>query len=104
MPATTVTGLRAYHDPRSCRRIHTVHIVGDLIVLLDRDDDVNTEQLLELLDVYMFTVPVRDPTHARDVVTTPAKTFITCRRPSWFLWTVDRHSAKSDCWKGHPAA
>jgi len=51
-----------------------VYIVGDLNVRLDRDDDINTKQLLELLDVYWFTVQVSDPTHARggllDVVAT----------------------------------
>jgi len=41
-----------------------VYIVGDLNVRLDRDDDINTKQLLELLYVYGFTVQVSDPTHA----------------------------------------
>jgi len=51
-----------------------VYIVGDINVCLDRDDDINTKQLLELLDVYGFTVEISDPTHARgfllDVVAT----------------------------------
>ena len=51
-----------------------MYIVGDLNVCLGRDDDINTKQLLELLDIYGFTVQVSDPTHARgsllDVVAT----------------------------------
>jgi len=52
-----------------------VYIVGDHNVRLDRNDDINTKQLIRLLDVlYGFTVQVNDPTHARggllDVVAT----------------------------------
>jgi len=46
--AETLDRVVAYNGP--------VYIVGDLNVRLDRDDDVNTKQLLELLDVYGFTV------------------------------------------------
>ena len=64
--AETLDRVVAYND--------TVYIVGDLNVRLDRDGDINTKQLLELLDVYGFTVQVSDPTHARggllDVVAT----------------------------------
>jgi len=64
--AETLDRVVAYNDP--------VYIVGDLNVRLDRDDDINNKQLLELLDVYVFTVQVSDPTHARggllDVVAT----------------------------------
>jgi len=38
----------AYNDP--------VYIVGDLNARLYRNDDINTKQLLELLDVHGFTV------------------------------------------------
>jgi len=56
--ADTLDRVAAYNDP--------VYIVGDINVRIDRDDDINTKQLLELLDVYGFTVQVSDPTHARD--------------------------------------
>ena len=55
--AETLDRVVAYND--------SVYIVGDLNVRLDRDDDINTKQLLELLDVYGFTVQVNHPTHAR---------------------------------------
>jgi len=44
----TLDRVVAYHDQ--------VYIVGDLNVHLDCDDDINTKQLLELLDVHGFTV------------------------------------------------